>query len=132
MLCPTCRQAMVILELQDIEIDHCITCGGIWLDSGELENLLKGLNNKDTLLSSLKNKSSSSEPLKKCPNCYKKMQLVSFRSLSEEMVVDKRVQNCGLWFDRHELFKLIEMGGSDNDNQNSIQNLLSNIFKKGV
>ena len=27
---------MITLELQEVEIDHCIECGGIWLDSGEL------------------------------------------------------------------------------------------------
>lgn len=131
MLCPTCRQAMVILELNNVEIDHCITCGGIWLDSGELEILLNGLNNKNTLLTSFKTRMSSSEPLKKCPNCFKKMQVVSYGTKPEEVIVDKCIQDCGIWFDRHELFKLIEMGGLDNENKNSIRNLLSNIFKKG-
>lgn len=132
MLCPTCRQAMVILELQNVEVDHCITCGGIWLDSGELEILLNGLNNKESLLSSFKTKSISSEPLKKCPNCFKKMQLVSYRLKSDEVVVDRCLQNCGIWFDRHELLKLIELGGVDNENKNSMHNLLSSIFKKGA
>ena len=31
---------MITLELEDVEIDHCLDCGGIWLDAGELELLL--------------------------------------------------------------------------------------------
>jgi Zn-finger nucleic acid-binding protein len=34
--CPACKKAMITLELADVEIDHCISCGGIWLDNGEL------------------------------------------------------------------------------------------------
>ncbi len=38
--CPVCKNAMITLELQEVEIDYCIDCGGIWLDAGELELLL--------------------------------------------------------------------------------------------
>jgi Zn-finger nucleic acid-binding protein len=38
---------MIILELDKVEIDHCLLCGGIWLDEGELELLLEGTSEKD-------------------------------------------------------------------------------------
>jgi len=38
--CPVCNNAMITLELDQVEIDHCTECGGIWLDAGELETLL--------------------------------------------------------------------------------------------
>ena len=39
--CPVCKEsAMVTLELNDVEIDYCMQCEGIWLDAGELEILL--------------------------------------------------------------------------------------------
>ena len=38
--CPVCKNAMITLELADVEIDYCTDCGGIWLDAGELEMLL--------------------------------------------------------------------------------------------
>ena len=38
--CPVCKNAMIALELAEVEIDHCTDCGGIWLDAGELELLL--------------------------------------------------------------------------------------------
>ena len=30
---------MDIEKADDIEVDVCLTCGGVWLDSGELEEL---------------------------------------------------------------------------------------------
>ena len=38
--CPVCKNLMITLELDEVEIDHCLDCGGIWLDSGELEQLI--------------------------------------------------------------------------------------------
>ena len=52
MNCPVCSEAMVVLELHEVEVDHCVTCKGIWLDSGELELLLEGGKNKEATLAS--------------------------------------------------------------------------------
>ena len=39
--CPVCRSAMIVLEIEEVEIDYCTDCAGIWLDAGELEVLLE-------------------------------------------------------------------------------------------
>ena len=31
---------MITLELEDVEIDFCCDCSGIWLDAGELDGLM--------------------------------------------------------------------------------------------
>jgi uncharacterized protein len=41
MLCPVCGGALLPVERQGIEIDHCKECGGIWLDQGELNELVR-------------------------------------------------------------------------------------------
>lgn len=51
--CPACTEPMIVMELNEIEIDHCIACQGIWFDAGELELLLEGAN-ADVVLTSLK------------------------------------------------------------------------------
>ena len=39
--CPVCKNsAMIVLELDEVEVDYCTECEGIWLDEGELELLL--------------------------------------------------------------------------------------------
>lgn len=41
MQCPKCAQAMEKVTFQDVEIDRCINCGGMWFDMLELEELKK-------------------------------------------------------------------------------------------
>ncbi|MBN3767687.1 zf-TFIIB domain-containing protein [Burkholderia sp. Ac-20365] len=41
MKCPVCKTPdLLMTERQNIEIDYCPTCRGIWLDRGELDKLL--------------------------------------------------------------------------------------------
>ena len=37
--CPRCSVELVEKESDDVKIDSCPKCGGVWLDSGELEQL---------------------------------------------------------------------------------------------
>jgi len=39
MVCPRCGMTMDIEKADDIEVDVCLSCGGVWLDEGELESL---------------------------------------------------------------------------------------------
>jgi len=37
--CPRCAVELVEKESDNVKIDSCPKCGGVWLDSGELEQL---------------------------------------------------------------------------------------------
>jgi Zn-finger nucleic acid-binding protein len=39
MVCPKCGMTMDFEKADDIEVDVCLSCGGVWLDAGELEDL---------------------------------------------------------------------------------------------
>ncbi|MDP9414008.1 MAG: zf-TFIIB domain-containing protein [Pseudomonadota bacterium] len=41
MLCPIDRTPLVMSERQNIEIDFCPTCRGVWLDRGELDKIIE-------------------------------------------------------------------------------------------
>ena len=41
MYCPLCGDALKAVERQNIEIDWCPQCGGLWLDQGELNELVR-------------------------------------------------------------------------------------------
>ncbi|ANN64973.1 zf-TFIIB domain-containing protein [Bordetella bronchialis] len=42
MKCPTCREPdLVMSSRQNIEIDYCPQCRGVWLDRGELDKLIE-------------------------------------------------------------------------------------------
>ncbi len=40
-MCPVCQEAMVTFEMDGVEIDRCVACGGTWLDLGELALMLE-------------------------------------------------------------------------------------------
>jgi len=39
LICPRCGGLMDIERAEDVEVDVCLTCNGVWLDSGELDDL---------------------------------------------------------------------------------------------
>ena len=41
MKCPRCDGSLNESKVEEVSIDVCDKCGGIWLDSGELEQLTK-------------------------------------------------------------------------------------------
>ncbi len=41
MNCPICNIALNITERQDVEIDFCPKCRGVWLDRGELDKIIE-------------------------------------------------------------------------------------------
>ena len=41
MKCPNCNETLLMTERNNIEIDYCPGCRGIWLDKGELDKMLE-------------------------------------------------------------------------------------------
>jgi len=40
LMCPNCNESMQEVRRNDVQIDMCPKCRGVWLDRGELEKLL--------------------------------------------------------------------------------------------
>jgi Zn-finger nucleic acid-binding protein len=127
--CPVCENAMITLELDNVEIDYCTNCSGIWLDAGELELLLGDPHKAKELINSFKPDLKCIEKARKCPICDKKMQKILVGSSQPVLLIDKCIKGDGLWFDRGELNDIIERAKLDNDNK--ILKLLKNIFSHG-
>jgi hypothetical protein len=47
--CPECTAPMAIIKIEDLEIDLCVKCRGVWMEQGELSELIG--ENIDTLKS---------------------------------------------------------------------------------
>ena len=129
MNCPVCREAMIVLELDQVEIDHCVSCKGIWLDRGELELILEGAPEKNDVLSSFKVDDGSKEKRRKCPICLKKMEKV-ICGMSEKVWIDRCPKNDGLWFDLGELDEIIKMGHFGGSTK--VLDLLKDMFEKEI
>ncbi|NWF88026.1 MAG: zf-TFIIB domain-containing protein [Ignavibacteriaceae bacterium] len=126
MKCPVCDELMIVLELDQIEIDYCTSCDGVWLDGGELELLLEEASEKEKVLSSFRADESFEEKKIRCPICFKKMEKVS---VGKEMkiLLDRCKNNHGLWFNKGELYEVVKLGSLDEENK--ILALLREIFK---
>ncbi len=125
MNCPHCKEPMIILELNEVEIDHCHDCSGIWLDAGELGLLLDNSEEKEKILSSFDIVSKTGEKKYKCPRCRKKMEKVNVGD-QEHVLIDRCKYGHGLWFEKGELPKIIEMASKDGDRK--VINLLKEMF----
>ncbi|MHC4499091.1 MAG: TFIIB-type zinc ribbon-containing protein [Planctomycetota bacterium] len=124
--CPVCENAMITLELADVEIDYCTDCGGIWLDAGELELLLGNPEQAEKLLNSFKIDTACPEKPRKCPICRKKMQKITIGLSAPPLLLDKCRRGDGLWFDKGELQDILSRAQLDRDSK--IQRLLAEMF----
>ena len=125
--CPVCRTAMIVLELDEVEVDYCTDCQGIWLDAGELEILLEDTAAAARVMKSLE-PAQSAEHRRKCPICRKSMDKVLIGKTTEQNqeLIDRCPKGHGLWFDRGELQQVVKMGRFDDDGK--VQNLLGGLF----
>ena len=41
MLCPVCHVGLAMTDRQGVEIDYCPQCRGVWLDRGELDEIIE-------------------------------------------------------------------------------------------
>jgi Zn-finger nucleic acid-binding protein len=126
MNCPTCGNAIVTLELAGIEIDHCVHCGGIWLDAGELELLMDNPQKARHLLDSFQEASASLESARRCPICGKKMAKIMVGTSKPPLLIDRCRRTDGIWLDRSELQEILKRGDVDQDNR--IWGLLADMF----
>ncbi len=124
--CPACRNAMVVLELAEVEIDHCMECGGIWLDAGELEMLFDDPQQAHQCIGSFRVDSRSEEKPRACPICDKKMEKVVVGAEQPKLLIDRCKKGDGLWFDSGELQDVLRRGKLDPESR--IQKILADMF----
>ncbi|HEX7297104.1 MAG TPA: zf-TFIIB domain-containing protein [Pyrinomonadaceae bacterium] len=41
MRCPRCNASLAVTKFEDVSVDRCDNCGGLWLDAGELAQLIQ-------------------------------------------------------------------------------------------
>ena len=124
--CPACKNAMITLELAEVEVDYCTGCKGVWLDAGELEMLLGNDGKAKMLISSFSKDTSGSEKPKQCPICDKKMEKIIVGQEKPTLLIDRCSKSDGLWFDNGELNNIIARAKLDEGNK--IKKVLADMF----
>lgn len=109
-VCPRCDLAMIIMEFSNIEMDYCPQCRGLWLDHGELEDIIAhtGAAVDDPLVGFQAEPASGKSPRNLCPRCDRHMQIVR-KSCPDGSILqlDRCPAGHGLWFDAEELRHLM-------------------------
>jgi len=119
MQCPACKSEMFVLEFDLVEIDYCLECRGVWLDSGELEMIGEraGAVQKEllTALDQGRADRGAAEEKRRCPVCRKVLRRADTGG-KNPIVLDRCPKRHGIWFDRGELQGVIKAAGAESDN----------------
>ena len=136
MICPACKDVLIVVEYDKIELDQCTQCHGVWFDSGELELLFKlfGLEVGELFTGNLATgeETKTSEEKRKCPICGRKMLK---KAIVEEpkVIVDVCQYGHGLWFDGGEVAyvmkQLAAKPSEKHDAPQRVINFLGEVFK---
>jgi len=136
MICPVCNKDMIVVEYNNIELDYCNDCHGVWFDSTELELLLQSmsLDSQNLLLDNILKspEAMTQEKKRKCPICGHKMKKTTIGE-HPGVLVDICPQGHGLWFDGGEVAQLLKhLTGKQTAGQDAQQQIISflgEVFK---
>lgn len=125
--CVDCREPMIVLEVDQVEIDFCLECGGIWLDSGELGILLDDEKAVEEFLKKPVRSNRIHESERLCPECEKNLDELLVDP-DNGIYIDRCPDRHGIFFDRGELKQVIglfETGAST-----KVSSFLQDIFRE--
>jgi Zn-finger nucleic acid-binding protein len=102
---------MIVLELDQVEVDHCTRCGGVWLDAEEMDLLLEGSEGREEIRRRATVEASSPEEKRRCPICSKKMEKARITRQGREtgVLIDRCEKRHGTWLDGGELAALVRL-----------------------
>ncbi|MFC2019935.1 zf-TFIIB domain-containing protein [Chloroflexota bacterium] len=132
MICPACRNVMIVVENQNIELDYCPHCSGVWFDSGELELMLERLELEDSSLPITEQlaapEAKINEKKRRCPICNTRMKKAT---IGEEppVLIDACPDGDGLWFDGGEVRTLLEQCPQQPGASEHLLNFMGSTFK---
>ena len=102
-MCPVCNKPLVAYELEGVEIDHCVSCGGTWVDAGELEQIAAVAGAPGEELSrAVEAAGRGRRTRRRCPRCPARLREIRVGE-SPPVQIDDCPEGHGLWFDRGEM-----------------------------
>lgn len=90
-------------ELEGVELDRCVVCGGTWLDAGELEWITELASVRPgSLTEVLETARGDKHGKRACPRCGRKLQIVHVHP-ANPLEIDRCPHGHGLWLDAGEM-----------------------------
>lgn len=107
MNCPVCREPLIVVERDGIELDFCPFCRGLWFDAGEVALLAEKLGRTLTVAEGASmERAETTEKPRPCPRCDRGMDKVNLGS-APRVLLDRCGAGHGLWFDHGEVGALV-------------------------
>lgn len=127
--CPICQKPMIVLELDQVEVDHCLTCGGVWLDAEEMDLLLSESAGGGDIRSHMKPDTTTTEKKRECPICSKKMEKLRIHRDGHDasVLIDRCKRGHGTWLDGGELEQIVQL--SEFPAAHHIHRFLTAVFR---
>ena len=130
MNCPVCRVDMIVVEYEGVELDHCVKCGGVWFDGGELEYYLERaqLRIGDLHIKAAPRAAAAAgkEKPRRCPLCRKPMKKLAVGG-ADPLILDRCERHGGYWFDGGELPRAIR-GNFPDGEWKRVASFLGDLF----
>src|SRR5262245_26378243 len=132
MNCPICSTPMIVLELNQVEVDHCPKSGGVWLDPDEMDPPWEGSAGRDEIRAHLKWGEPSDEEARKCPLCRHKMAKSRVRRKADGpgIQIDRCERGHGTWLDGGELDAIVAL--SEFPEAHRIHEFLRAVFRDTI
>ena len=128
--CPVCRKPMVAFELDGVEIDRCVECGGTWLDAGELEIIAETAGAvRGALFEAMKNAKGQRHGRRRCPRCSRKLRVIEMGT-GKTIEIDRCPEGDGLWFDRGEMEAF--MASFEEGEEGAVARFFADFYGKGL
>lgn len=113
-ICIDCQEQEIEMEKmrcgQDLIVDKCPRCGGIWFDKEELIDLIKLGQFYIQSLDSASESTIKPNPERLCPHCK-----VELNPAKNQKIPDLRLDKCprcqGLWLEKGELLRISKLYG---------------------
>ena len=132
-ICIKCSTVMKPRMVEDVEVDYCPSCRGLWLDRNEIRELAQKSDDKLLELRELVQEGAPDEPAAStvappCPACGGKLTLAAFGSIQME-----HCSACdGVYLDRGELDKAMFVVKARGDEIVTIVALARSVVTRGA
>ena len=123
---------MIVLEMDQVEVDHCNQCGGVWLDAEEMGLLLEGSEGREEIRRRATVVTASDEARRRCPICSKKMEKarITREGKESQIVIDRCERHHGTWLDGGELGAIVRL--SSFPEAHRVHGFLKSMFGGGT
>jgi len=111
MNCPKDNSPMIVVEHEQIALDYCPTCRGVWFDRGELELVMDKacMDDTDLCLAGIFHRPevTTDEAKRRCPICNIIMRQTNVGKAPAVIVDVCAARTDGIWFDGGELDQVL-------------------------